>query len=114
MSTITKYFNSSVVLLRLSATTGYKKGYISTGTIDVHLQRIDERSQSATFAAEGVTHRAWIGLDVNIKDGDQVRDAQGNLYSVVAVINEGRDIAINEHKEVLLRIYQPPVLPKES
>lgn len=111
MSTIEHHFNKSVVILRLSQTSGYKRTFVSTGTIDAHIQRLDEKAGIETWGVQGATHRAWIGIDQIVKEGDKIRDAQDNEYLVLTVLDDGRDFAINEHKELILKIYLPPVHP---
>ena len=111
MSTIERHFNKSVVILRLSLTSGYKRTFISTGTIDAHIQRLDEKAGIESWGVQGATHRAWVGIDYVIKEGDKIRDPQGNEYIVLTVLDDGRDFAINEHKELILKIYLPPVIP---
>jgi hypothetical protein len=112
MSTIERHFNRTVVILRIKSDSGYKKSFASTGTADVHLQRLDEQASSQVMGVYGATHRAWIGIDEDIKEGDQVRDDLNNLFTVISVTDDGRDFAINEHKEVLLKIYSRDNLPR--
>ena len=37
---ISHFFNKSIVVRRLSAVSGYKKSFVATGTVDVHIQKI--------------------------------------------------------------------------
>lgn len=111
--TIHRFFTNRVIILRLSATSTYGKKFVSTGTIQAQLQRIDEASSSAAYAVYGATHKMWVDISENVKDGDKVVDAQNNEYQVVAVINEGLDVAINDHKMILLRQYAVQTLPRE-
>lgn len=112
MSTIEKHFNESVVILRIQTSSGYKKTFVSTGTIDAHIQRLDEKSGSELIGVYGATHRAWVGIDNDIQENDQVRDPEGNIFTVLSVIDDGRDFAINEHKELILKIFSRDILPR--
>jgi hypothetical protein len=111
--TIHRFFTNSVIIRRLSATSTYGKSFVATGTIQAQIQRIDEASSSPAFAVYGATHKLWCDTAENVKDGDKVIDAKNNEYQVVAVINEGLDIALNDHKMILLRQYNVQVLPRE-
>lgn len=78
---------------------------VSTGTADAHLRRVDTHTDVAAVQVYGATHKAYVDISVNIQDGDDVVDPDGNTYSVVAVIEKQPGIAINEHLEVILRKY---------
>lgn len=111
---IHRFFTNSVVIRRLAATGNqYTRSFVATGTIDVHIQRIDESTSPAEFGVYGATHKLWCDISRDIKDGDRVFDSQNNEYEVVAVINQGMDIANNEHKQVMLRLYVPQELRRE-
>lgn len=105
MGSINKYYFHSVVIRRGVDTSSGKRHYVSTGTIDVHLQRADDRNGAIDAQLYGATHRLWCDVSINIQDGDKVIDSDGNEYLVVAVRIDGVDWAINQHKEVVLRKY---------
>lgn len=101
---ITHFFNKSIIVQRLKPTTGNKRVMTSTGTIEGHIQRLDEHTDPAAANVYGATHKSWVDISENVNDGDRFIIG-GVVYSVVAVIDKEPDIAINEHKEVLLRKY---------
>lgn len=98
-------FNKSIIIQRLKTTTGNKRGMVSTGTIDAHVKRVDQRDDQVIVNVYGATHKAWVDISADVQDGDRVVDPDGTKYSVIAVIEKEPDIAINEHKEVILRKY---------
>jgi len=101
---IERYFNKSIVIQRVKDLGGIKSGFTATGTIDAHIQRVGDQNDVVAMSF-GATHKAWVDISMDVKDGDKVVDPRNNVYEVVAVTDEGEDIAINEHKEVMLRIY---------
>lgn len=110
--TIAQYFNEKFVIYKLNDLTGYKKQYYSTGTVWGQKQRVDDKTTIDAYGVFGATHKAWVDITTQIKEGYQLEDTEGNKYSVLSVIEEGRDIAINEHKELILKIFRPETNPK--
>jgi len=82
---------------------GYKKKFVSTGTIDAHLQKITDESTFQIYGTLGATHKAWCDVDSDIKEGDKVVDSDGNEYDVVATNKQ--DFGQNVHLEVILKKY---------
>ena len=105
MPTINKFYFHEVVIRRGKDSTGGKRSYVSTGTIDCHIQRADDRNSAIDVQVYGATHKLWCDISIDIKDGDKVIDSAGNEYLVVAVRIDGVDWAINQHQEVILRQY---------
>lgn len=103
--TITHLFNRSIIIKRLKTLEGQKRHMVSTGTIDAHIQRTDEHTDSPASDVYGQSYKAWVDISANVNDGDDVLDDNGVRYSVIAVIDKEPGIAINEHKEVIMRRY---------
>ena len=82
-----------------------RKRHISTGTVEAHLQRIDEASTFESFGVTGATHKAWTDISANIQVKDRIKDPDGNIYDVLEVIKNGEGWAMNEHLLVILRQY---------
>lgn len=101
---IEHYFNKSIIIKRVRDTSGIKATPYATATFDAHIQRVGDTNDVVAMNF-GATHKAWCDIASDVKDGDKVVDPRGNIYDVVAVTDEGEDIAMNEHKEVMLRIY---------
>jgi hypothetical protein len=105
MGTINNYYFHRVIIRRLVDTALGKNHYVATGTVDVHLQRADDRNGAIDAQMYGATHRLWCDISTDIQDGDIVFDDEGTRYLVVAVRIDGVDWAINQHQEVILRKY---------
>jgi len=104
MATIHHFFNRSVIIRRLSTVSGNRKSYVSTGTIDVHLQRIED-IEGTTLFVQGATHKAWADIACGVKEGDTIEDADKIVYSVLAVVEQEKDFAINTHLSIYLKRY---------
>lgn len=102
---IQRFFNRSFVTRRLEDLSNGKEAFVSTGTFEGHLQKQEGETDSGVYAIYGATHFLWCDISENIKEGDQIIDEKGNKYSVVACIDEGENIAENEHKKLLLKKY---------
>jgi len=100
---INHFFNKSIIIRRLSSVSGYKKKFVSTGTIDAHLQKLTDEADFQTFGVLGATHKAWCDVDDDIKKGDKVIDPDNNEYKVVATNKQ--DFGHNVHLEVVLKKY---------
>lgn len=100
---IAHFFNKSIVIQRLEAD-GFKQVMTSTGTIDAHIQRIDDIDLLKVYGVSEATHKAWVDISIKIWEGDTVRDSDGRIYDVVGVSVRGEGIAMNEHKELLLNL----------
>lgn len=104
---IFSYYNKRVVIKKLKSAGGYKRTFAATSTIDAHLQRIDDSDLQQIYGVNKVSHKGWIDISIDIKEGDIIIDQDGNQYDVIGVSNRGEEIAMNEHKELLLNRYNP-------
>ena len=77
---INHFFNKSIVIRRLVSVTGYKKAYQSTGTIDVHIQKISREDDLTIYGVYGATHKAWCDVSSDVKKDDKVTDDDGIIY----------------------------------
>lgn len=100
---IAHFLNKSVVIRRLETVSGYKKNFVSTGTIDAHIQRLSDEDSFQLYGALGGTHKLWCDVAENLLAGDRVVDPDGVEYDVVAV-NE-QDFGMNVHLEAILKKY---------
>jgi len=100
---IQRFFDKSIIIRRLAVVSGNKKKFVSTGTIDAHIQRIRDEDVFRMYGVTEATHKAWVDLDDDIQEGDKAIDSDGNEYDVV-MVNE-RDFGHNVHKEVILKRY---------
>ena len=102
--TIAGFFDRRIEIRRFKDSAGYKGTYVATSTVDCHQQRIDDRNSEVEAQIEGATHKVWVDISVDIKDGDKVK-IDGQLYDVVATDHKDYGFAMNVHKEMFLRIY---------
>ena len=100
--TLVNFFNKSVVVRRLETTSGYKKNFVSTGTIDAHIQRLTDEDSFQLYGALGGTHKLWCDIEENLLAGDRVV-IESVEYDVVAVNKQ--DYGMNIHLEVILKQY---------
>lgn len=103
---IDHFFNKAIIIKRLSVTSGYKRHMVSTGTIDAQIQQLSQGDSTNAAMVYGATHKAWVDISADVKEGDQVVDPGGDMYTVVDVIVEGEGIAANEHLALLLKRYK--------
>jgi len=103
MPTIQRFYNKTIVIRRLS---GSAKRNFSTVTAEqeTHIQRETRPSVIDRYGADAAEYTAWMDIAADIKAADMVVD-DGKIFKVTAVIFQGEDTAINEHKEVILRKY---------
>ena len=102
--TIAGFFDRRIEIRRFKDIAGFKGSYVATSTVDGHQQRIDDRNSEVEAQIEGATHKIWVDISVDIKDGDKVK-IDGQLYDCVATDHKDYDFAMNKHKEMFLRIY---------
>lgn len=100
---IRHFFNKRITISRLKAVSGNKKNFVSTGTIDAHIQRITDESSFEIYGVYGATHKAWCDVSEDVQVGDKVVDSDGNEYSVVAINKQ--DFGLSTHLEVILKEY---------
>lgn len=98
---ITRFFDRRIEVKRFSTTS---ETYFSTATIDCHIQQISDLNDAPQAQIYGATHKCWIDISEDVQDGDDVIH-DGNRYNVVAIDKKDYDFAINEHKELFLKIY---------
>ena len=102
--TIAGFFDRRIEIRRFKDIAGFKGSYCATATVDCHQQRIDDRNSEVEAQVEGATHKIWVDISVDVKDGDKVK-IDGQLYDVVATDHKDYGFAMNVHKEMFLRIY---------
>ena len=73
---IKDYFNKKIAVYRLSdsgdATRPYAISFGNTGTIDSHIQRIEDGDTLDTYGVQGALWKAWVDVDTDIKEGDEI------------------------------------------
>lgn len=100
MSTISRLFDKRLVIQALRTTSGNKRAFQSTATVDGALQdKVIEMKSNLGI----VTSRNWMAyfaIDENIKPGMRIVFGKYTFY-----VDEvtPRDYGINQHLEVLLK-----------
>jgi len=102
--TIAGFFDRRIEIRRIRDIGGDKSTYFATATVDGHQQRIDDRNSEVEAQIFGATHKVWVDISVDIKDGDIVV-IDDTRYDVVATDHKDYGFAMNVHKEMFLRIY---------
>lgn len=101
---IEHFFDKSVVIQRLSTISGNRKRWVATMTIDMHIQSASDSDDLEYYGAYSASHKAWIDVDVEVKEGDRVVDSNGFHYEVTNVITKDYGFAMNVHREVFMRL----------
>jgi len=108
---IKDYFNKKIAVYRLSdsgdATRPYAISFGNTGTIEAHIQRIEDGDTLDTYGVQGALWKAWVDVDTDIKEGDEIMDRGDNRYTVIAVNKLELSFHINNHLELILKEYGP-------
>lgn len=81
---LTHLMYNRVVIARLVETSGLKSAYTTTTATYAHIRPL---SGSKTGAREGVYNklmRFYIAGDIDVQEGDKLRDDNGNYYIVVS------------------------------
>lgn len=98
---ITRFFDRTIAVKRMNTST---QTYCATSTIDCHIQQLSDQNDSIAIANYGATHKCWIDISMDVRDGDKVIH-DGNEYQVVAIDKKDYGFAMNEHRELFLRYY---------
>lgn len=100
---IQRFYNKTIYVSRQATVSGYKKNFVGTGTFDTYIRELTEEESAVQLGIQDATHKAYIDVADDIKKGDKIRDNKGITYYVVSVLEKGIGIAMNEHKELILR-----------
>lgn len=99
MKTITHLFNHQLVVQRLRTTSGYKKAFQSTATVDGMLQEKYQEAVPRLGIIESRAFIAWVDIDEDIQEGDRIVH-EGILYAVKVVTK--KDYGVNTHLQLIL------------
>ena len=97
---IARFFDKSIIVRRLKVTSGKKRGFSSTATVDGHLQEMDSRSRQEIGIVESKALEAWFPEDVDIKEGDELIDPNNVRYTVIEKVV--KDYGINRHSQIIM------------
>jgi hypothetical protein len=98
--TIRRFFNQNIIIQRLTAGANDKSSFQSTATVEGHIQELSAQESIARDLVYGRTWQAWFDIDVNIVEGDRIRDEDGTEYTVKDITK--KDYGTNQHLDVIL------------
>jgi hypothetical protein len=79
---LTHLLSKRVIIARMVSTTGHKMVYV---TVTAEMSHIQPMSNFKSELREGVfskTYRLYVDGDVDIREGDRLKDEDGNFYTV--------------------------------
>lgn len=101
MPSIQRFFDQSVVVRRLKTSSGYKKTFQGTATVEGHIQELDQRARQLMGILEEKAWEAWFDPDIDIREGDRITGDDGKIYTVREVVK--KDYGVNQHLQVILQ-----------
>ena len=97
---IARFFDQDVVVRRLKTTTGNKKTYQGTATVEGHIQELDKEARQLIGILEEKAWEAWFDVDTDVREGDRLTDDEGTIYIAREVVK--KDYGVNQHLQVIL------------
>jgi hypothetical protein len=80
-----KLLDRNVMVYRLSDLGDNKQGYATlTTTLEATIQPLGDSKAGMAGGAYGKLYKIFMDADVDIQEGDQIRDKDGNIYKVIA------------------------------
>jgi len=104
---IQRFFTNQLIVRKLKATTGYKRKYRATATVEGHVQRADAEQASLIGGVYGQTYIGWLPVDLDFlpEPDDQITDGQGRIFVVKTC--EKWDFGISQHWELVMERFNP-------
>lgn len=86
------FLDKRVKVYRLSDLGGDKSSYSTfTSSLEAGVQPLGD-SKTAMYGGDfGKMFKIYLDVDKDIEEGDQIRDAEGNIYQIVSGGKENRD-----------------------
>lgn len=86
------FFDKVISVYKLEDVDGTKQRYTTwTTTLDCTIQPLGDEKTAMAGGAYGKMFKIFVDVDTNIKDGDKIKDKNGNWYEVVAGGVENRN-----------------------
>jgi len=86
------FFDKVISVYKLEQTSGNKQSYTTwTTTIETTIQPLGDSKVASGGGSFGKMFKLYVDVDTNIKDGDRLKDKDGNWYEVVAGGVENRN-----------------------
>lgn len=99
MKSITHLFNHELVIQRLRTSSGYKKTFQTTATVDGMLQEKYQEAVPRLGIIESRAFIAWVDIDEDIQEGDRL--VHDNVTYAVKVVTQ-KDYGVNTHLQLIL------------
>ena len=103
MSSIMRFFDQSIVVKRLQVSSGNKKTFQSTATVEGHIQELDQRARQSLGIVHEKAWEAWFPEEVAINEGDRLTDENGVDYMVRELVVKA--YGINRHTQCVLVLF---------
>ena len=101
---LTHLLNKKIIIARMITTSGNKIAY-STVTADMgHIQPMDLEKGQISEGVFGRTFRLYIEGEVDIQEGDRLRDIDNNFYTVVTGGVSRRNFGSFDYKIVIMEM----------
>ena len=91
-----------IIISRMASVSGYK---IATSTVTgafVNLQPLDEKKSSLVNGVYGKTYAIYCDNDLEIKDGDKIKDSNDNYYIVSKGGSTARSQGSIDYKKLII------------
>ncbi len=98
--TIRRFFDQDIVVRRLKETTGRKKAFQATATVEGHVQELDQRARQTLGIIHEQAWEAWFPEEVEVQKGDKLTDENGVIYVVREKVVKA--YGINRHTDCVL------------
>lgn len=86
------FYDKVISVYKLEQTTGNHQRYTTwTTTIETAIQPLGDEKVANSGGSSSKMYKIFVDVDTNIKDGDRLRDSEGNWYQVVAGGVENRN-----------------------
>ena len=100
-----QFFDKVISVYKLEQTSGNKQSYTTwTTTIETGIQPIGSEKSGMSGGGSGKMYKLFVDVDTNIKDGDRIKDKDGNWYEVVSGgISNRNDGFIADYMSIVAR-----------
>lgn len=86
------FFDKVISVYKLEVVNGNRQSYTTwTTTIESTIQPLGDEKSAMAGGSFGKMYKIFVDVDTNIKDGDRIKDKDGNWYEVVAGGVENRN-----------------------
>ncbi len=102
---ISRFFDQSIVIRRLSSVSGRIREFKATATVEAHIQGLADETRQALGIIAEKAWKAWFPIDTDINENDNLTGDDGKIYEVREIVI--KDYGVNQHQEVILMEKEP-------